>query len=111
MENQEKPKEEKIAEIQLPKIPENAINRFCRENKDLLNVGSRAGIYVAMMIIIFLMAKIATMQQVEWAESHCSCMEWGGDVITLKNQPKIGINITNRMFETGGESDGRAIPG
>lgn len=110
--NQEQPGQAKQIDNQLPKILENPLNKFCRENKDVLNVGSRIGIYVALMIIIFLATKIAVMQQVTWAEERCSCMDWGGDVVTLKTQDKV-TNITSSSFGfmNPGVSDGGSVTG
>lgn len=68
---------------------ESSWNKFARENKDLLWIGTRIGIYLGIMLILVMATKMAVMQQVEWAESHCSCMNWGGDAFTLRNQDKV----------------------
>lgn len=64
-------------------------NAFCRENRDMLNVGSRIGIYLALMLLVFLYSKVAVMQQVQWAQDNCECQDWGGDVFTLTTQQKV----------------------
>ena len=90
-----------IIEVKLPDFKESGLNKFCRENKDLLNVGSRIGIYLALMMLVFLYTKTAVMQQVQWAEDHCECQEWGGDVFTLQTQQKIDSNISGLPYLTG----------
>lgn len=93
--------EKPIFEIKAPELKENRLNRFCRENKDLLNVGSRMGIYLALMLLVFLYSKVAVMQQVQWAEDHCECQNWGGDVFTLKTQQKVNSNISGIPYLVG----------
>jgi len=109
MDNPELTDEEKIqmAKLLEAKVEESKLNRFCRENKDLLNVGSRIGIYLGIMLILVVATKYAVMQQVEWAESNCPCMNWGGDIFTLTQTPK---ETGNTIWSYGGY-DGRTTTG
>ena len=68
--------------------PENALNKFCREYKDVLNVGSRVGVFLVLCLILVQVTKEAVMTQVEWAQKQCLCQDWGGDAFTLRTQMK-----------------------
>ena len=89
--------EQKQPEKQAQEKKESELNRIARENKDLLWIGTRVGIYLVLCLILIMATKMAVMQQVQWAEDHCGCQDWGGDAFTLTTQQHRS-NATDIMY-------------
>lgn len=100
---------EETKQPEVSKVPEAAkesdLNKFCRENKEVLWIGTRIGIYIGIMLILVMVTKMAVMDQVRWAEEQCSCQDWGGDAFTLRTQPKVS-NISGNFSSGMGDLNG-----
>lgn len=87
-----------VLEIRFPQVKEeNSINRFCRENKDFLSLFFKGGTYLALLLILYLLGQMSTLQLIGWAEEHCPNpnVQWAGSPwdLTYRNLPNISTTM------------------
>ena len=72
---------------------EKGIMQFIVENKEFFGVFFKGGTYLALLLILYLLGQMATLQLIGWAEEHCPNpnVEWAGNPfeLTYRNMPNI----------------------
>jgi len=65
-----------------------SFNDLCRENKDILDRGAFVGIFLCLLLVVYMVSNIMVREQVKWVSEVCPCYYWGGNAFSLEYQEK-----------------------